>query len=59
VHPVYCVAFWFTQGVDSFRGFFLETIVDLNLGQPKKGSKRKVKPKNGFVAGWNKMELSE
>jgi hypothetical protein len=39
VHFVYCVAFWFTRGADSFRGVLLETIVDLNLGQPKNGSK--------------------
>jgi hypothetical protein len=38
VHSVYCVAFWFTRGADSFKGVLLETMVDLNLGQPKKGS---------------------
>jgi hypothetical protein len=56
---VYYVAFWFTKGANSFKGILLETIVDLNLGQPKKGRKREVNPTNGFVAGWNRMGLSE
>jgi len=40
---VYYVAFWFTRGVDSFKRVLLETMIDLNLVEPKKGSKREVK----------------
>jgi hypothetical protein len=59
VHLVYSVAFWFTRGVDSFKGILLETMVDMNLGQPNKGSKNSLRLTNGFFSGWNKMGLSE
>jgi hypothetical protein len=51
VHSVYYVALWFTRGVDSFKGVLLENMVDLNLGQPKKGSKNNRIPTNGYVLG--------
>jgi hypothetical protein len=59
VHPMYYASLWFTRGVDSFKGILLETMVDLNLGQPKKGSKNILIPTNGFIASWNRMRLSE
>jgi hypothetical protein len=37
----------------------LETIVDLNLGHPKKYSKSSLRPTNGSIAGRNRMGLSE
>jgi hypothetical protein len=45
VHIVYCVAFYFSRGVDSFKLDLLETMVDLNLGYPKRGRKREVTKK--------------
>jgi hypothetical protein len=56
---MYYTSLWFTRGVDSFKGILLETMVDLNLGQPKKGSKNILIPTNGFIASWNRMRLSE
>jgi hypothetical protein len=34
-------------------------MVDLNLGQPKKGSKNILIPTNGSISSWNIMGLSE
>jgi hypothetical protein len=56
---MYCVAFWFTRVADSFKGVLLETIVDMNLGKPKKGSKTSLRPTNGSIADWNIIGLSE
>jgi hypothetical protein len=39
MHYMCCVALWFTMRSDSFRGVLFETVVDLNLGHPRNGSK--------------------
>jgi hypothetical protein len=58
VHSVRNVAFWFTKGADSFRGFVGYLFI-FEPGSTKEGEvEGRSKPTNGFAAGWNYMGLS-